>query len=122
MMTFNPKPCRNGCGTAIHFDAAIKSPSGKSIPLEDDGQYHQCPNAPKYGGQGPSARVSNPIKTIVENDRDQRIKDAQEQRKAEHDELITEMRDLRTDIKRLIGTMEALTTAIDKKEWTVNSD
>ena len=57
-----------------------------------------------------------------ENDRDQRIKEAQEQRKAEHDELITEMRDLRTDIKRLIGTMEALTTAVDKKEWTVNSD
>ena len=40
----------------------------------------------------------------------------------EHDELITEMRDLRTDIKRLIGTMEALTTAIDKKEWNANSE
>lgn len=117
--------------TEIHFDESMRSARGKSIPLEDNGEPHQCPNALPYQGpnQGPAARVSpsNPIQTIVNepfgnnSNRDQRIREAQEQRKVEHDELITEMRDLRTDIKRLIGTMEALTTAVDKKEWTVNS-
>ena len=128
-MSYKSKPCNKGCGIAIHFDESMRSARGKPIPLEDNNEPHQCPNALPYQGpnQGPAASSpSNPIQTIVNepfgNNRDQRIKDAQEQRKAEHDELITEMRDLRTDIKRLIGTMEALTMAVDKKEWTVNSD
>jgi hypothetical protein len=125
MSSYKSKPCNKGCGISIHFDESQRSKSGKAIPLEDDGQPHNCPNALPYTGQGPSAtaRVSNPIERIVEheNHRDQRIREAQEQRKAEHDQFIREMQDLRVDIRKLIGTIEVLITALDKKEWTVNS-
>jgi hypothetical protein len=116
-MSFKSKPCNKGCGIAIHFDEGQRSKSGKAIPLEDDGQPHNCPNALPYTGQGPSAKVSNPIERIVEheNNRDQRIKEAQEQRKAEHDELIAAMKALTVEIA-------ALTTALQKKEWQVNSN
>ena len=128
-MSSKSKPTCWGCGIALRFDDRLRGKSGKMIPLEENGEQHQCPTPAKGPPKTSVATASNPIQTIVneplggfENHRDQRIKDAQEQRKAEHDELITEMRDLRTDIKRLIGTMEALTIAVDKKEWTVNSD
>ena len=123
-MSYKSKPCNRGCGTAIHFDESMRSARGKPIPLEDNNEPHQCPNALPYQGpnQGPSAKAtaSNPIQTIVneplgfENTRDQRIKDAQEQRLREHTELIRAM-------KELTGAMQALATAIEKREWTANS-
>jgi hypothetical protein len=124
-MSYKSKPCNKGCGIAIHFDESQRSRSGKAIPLEDDGQPHQCPNALPYQGpsQGPSAKAtaSNPIQTIVneplgfENHRDQRIREAQEQRLREHTELIQAM-------KQLTGAMQALATAIEKQEWRANSE
>lgn len=36
--------CRN-CGEVIHFDPKRKSQSGKFIPLEEDGEPHQCPES-----------------------------------------------------------------------------
>jgi hypothetical protein len=120
-MSYKSNQCRNGCGTLIHFDDKIRSPRGKAIPLEDNNEPHQCPNAAPYTGQGPSARVSNPIQTIVneplgfENHRDKRIKEAQEQRLREHTELIQAM-------KQLTGAMQALATAIEKQEWRANSE
>jgi len=41
--------CRNGCGTNLNFDGSCKSDSGKMIPLEDDGNPHNCPNRHRYG-------------------------------------------------------------------------
>lgn len=38
--------CRFNCGTVIHFDKKIVSESGKLIPLETDGNKHNCPNNP----------------------------------------------------------------------------
>lgn len=38
--------CRFNCGAAIHFDKKIVSGSGKLIPLEFDGNKHNCPNNP----------------------------------------------------------------------------
>jgi hypothetical protein len=124
-MSYKSKPCNKGCGIAIHFDEGQRSRSGKAIPLEDNGEPHQCPNALPYGGtsisstsQGPAAvaKSSNPIQTIVdhENHRDQRIRESQEQRLREHTELIKAM-------KELTGAMQALATAIEKREWTANS-
>ena len=35
--------CNKGCDTEIYFDWAIRSPSGKQIPLElDTGLPHDC--------------------------------------------------------------------------------
>lgn len=44
--------CRS-CGQEIHFDNAIKSDSGKSIPLQGATGYdkHDCPNNPYKKGQ-----------------------------------------------------------------------
>jgi hypothetical protein len=116
-MSHKSNQCRNGCGTLIHFDDKIRSSRGKAIPLEENNEPHQCPNALPYTGQGPSARVSNPIQTIVDHDnhRDQRIRESQEQRLHEHTELIRAM-------KELTGAMQALATAIENKEWHANSE
>lgn len=38
-------PCNKGCGILIHFDEQHVSQYGKKIPLEDDGEPHQCPNS-----------------------------------------------------------------------------
>lgn len=51
--------CR-GCGRPIKFDNAVKSASGKAIPLEMNGDKHNCPANPynqqrqtgSGGGQG----------------------------------------------------------------------
>lgn len=40
--------CRNGCGTNLNFEDSIRSESGKKIPLEDDGNPHNCPNQRRY--------------------------------------------------------------------------
>jgi hypothetical protein len=37
--------CFKGCGTLIHFDDYHVSKSGKKIPLESNGDPHQCPNS-----------------------------------------------------------------------------
>lgn len=37
--------CRN-CGQEIKFDNSIRSSSGKAIPLNMDGDKHDCPNNP----------------------------------------------------------------------------
>ena len=100
-MSYKSKPCNRGCGTAIHFDESMRSARGKPIPLEDNNEPHQCPNATPYTGQGPAvARVSNPIEKLASgtwqdhaNDRDLRIKEAQEQRLVEHTELIRAMKE-----------------------------
>lgn len=43
--------CENKCDTEIYFDWAVRSPSGKQIPLEvDTGLPHDCPNK-KYGDE-----------------------------------------------------------------------
>jgi hypothetical protein len=43
--------CYRGCGTEIKFDKAVRSQSGKMIPLELDGNRHQCPNS-QYNASG----------------------------------------------------------------------
>ena len=42
------KPCNRNCGTLIHWDDKHVSPSGKKIPLEENGEPHQCPNKLPY--------------------------------------------------------------------------
>ena len=121
-MSYKSKPCNKGCGIAIHFDESMRSARGKPIPLEDNNEPHQCPNALPYQGpnQGPAARqaaiqyrrLSMSHSAIIETSESKTHRRVQS---CQHDELITEMRDLRTDIKILIGTMEALTIAVDKK-------
>lgn len=36
------------CGNELTWDDAIRSASGKKIPLETDGTPHRCPNRPAY--------------------------------------------------------------------------
>jgi hypothetical protein len=44
-MSSKPLKCNRGCGTTIHFDDYHVSKTGKKIPLEEDGEPHQCPNS-----------------------------------------------------------------------------
>ena len=48
--------CNKGCGVLIHFDDSHVSQSGKKIPLEDDGEPHQCPNS-QYNKEGPAPKA-----------------------------------------------------------------
>jgi hypothetical protein len=38
--------CWYNCGTEITFDYGIISRTGKKIPLNLDGTFHNCPNSP----------------------------------------------------------------------------
>ena len=48
--------CRNNCGTELHFDKNVLSKNGKLIPLEIDGQPHQCPNKEQFLQQDTSTQ------------------------------------------------------------------
>jgi len=50
--------CLHGCNTEIHFDQKEKSASGKLIPLEVDGQHHQCPNKEQFPSNGNNNNVA----------------------------------------------------------------
>ena len=39
-------PLCRGCGKPIKFDSSMKSQAGKFIPLDMDGEKHQCPANP----------------------------------------------------------------------------
>lgn len=52
-MSSKPLKCNKGCGTTIHFDDRHLSQSGKKIPLEEDGEPHQCPNSDYSKNKGP---------------------------------------------------------------------
>jgi hypothetical protein len=62
--------CFRGCGTAIKFDKSRVSQSGKMIPLEMNGEPHQCPHN-KYNQiqqqQAPSPLVVSPIPEVTED-------------------------------------------------------
>jgi hypothetical protein len=51
-MSAKPLKCNRGCGTTIHFDDYHVSKTGKKIPLEEDGEPHQCPNSDYQKEQG----------------------------------------------------------------------
>ena len=58
MSTPKRMACNKGCGVLIHFDEQHVSQSGKKIPLEDDGEPHQCPNS-TYSKEGPAPKAGS---------------------------------------------------------------
>lgn len=59
--------CSRNCGTMLKFDNAVRSQSGKMIPLEMNGERHQCPNS-EYNLSG---RTEQPQTTVQQPKQDQ---------------------------------------------------
>ena len=53
--------CKYGCGKDLHFEDSVKSESGIPIPLEEDGNPHNCPNRHRYDTVN-----KNEIKKMIE--------------------------------------------------------
>lgn len=60
------------CGNELTWDDAIRSASGKKIPLEAEGSPHRCPNRPAYdsvhkieeGGGHPSVSLLTELQKV----------------------------------------------------------
>jgi hypothetical protein len=99
----NRVPCNKGCGGFVHFDQHKRSVTGRVIPLGDDGEPHQCTTLQQQQQQQPTQQQQpNPIARMARrpsywdseeglkaiSDKKQSIKDAQDERREQHRELI----------------------------------